>query len=431
MALKNLNKISLTEVAKIISGGECSAEEVLVACLSRIEEREETVKAWAHIDKELILTYAQTLDNGPVIGPLHGVPIGVKDVLNTADMPTQMGSPIYRGYKAKTDAACVAILRAAGAIILGKTVTCEFAGSFPGATTNPHNSNYTPGGSSSGSGAAVADFMVPAAFGTQTGGSVLRPAAFCGTVGYKPSYNMINRAGLMFAAENLDTIGLLTRTVDDADLLMSVLLKRPLSKTLPRKAIATIGLCRTHLWEMASDETIFAVNDSVERLKAKNARFIEITLPPSFQHLNDARNIINDFERSRVMADHWYNDRELLSENIQGQLERGLSMSYKTYKKALNLAQKSRHEIKGIFDQVDFVLAPSTHGEAPFGLDSTGDPKFQGLWTILHVPTITLPTHSGPNNLPVGIQLIGYNHRDEHLLSWARWVLENLGSWQN
>ena len=425
MTLKNLNKISLTEVAKIISKGECSVEEVLTACLSRIEERDETVKAWAHIDRELILTHARTLDNGPVVGPLHGVPIGVKDVLNTADIPTQMGAPIYKGYKAKTDAACVAILRAAGAIIFGKTVTCEFAGSYPGATTNPHNSNYTPGGSSSGSGAAVADFMIPAAFGTQTGGSVLRPAAFCGTVGYKPSYNMINRAGLMFAAENLDTIGLLTRTVEDADLLMSVLLKRPLSKTLPKEPPPT------HLWEKASNETVFAVNDSVERLKAKNAKFIEITLPPSFQHLNNARNIINDFERSRVMADHWYNDRELLSENIQEQLERGLSMSYETYKGALNLAQKSRNEIEGIFGQVDFVLAPSTQGEAPFGLKSTGDPQFQGLWTILHVPTISLPTHSGPNNLPVGIQLIGYNHRDEHLLSWAQWVLENLGNWQN
>jgi len=430
MSTDQLNELPATEVVEKVSAGSVTAEAVTLACLDRIEEREDTVKAWAYIDRNYALAQARILDKALPKGPLHGLPIGVKDVIDTSDMPTQMQSPAYEGHQPKTDAACVAMLRAAGAVILGKTVTCEFAGSFPGPTTNPHNPAHTPGGSSSGSGAAVADFMVHGAFGTQTGGSVLRPASFCGTVGYKPTYNLINRAGLMFAAENLDTIGLLTRTVDDADLLMSVLLNRPRSVFIPDNAKPRIGLCLTHHWDLALPETIAAINDSVERLKEAGAEIIETTLPDSFAGLGASRNILNNFERSRVMADLWANDRDQLSDNIAKQLENGTPMDYRSYQQAIIHANDSRAQLDEIFGDVDFILAPSATGEAPEGLNYTGDPQFQGCWTILHVPTISLPTHMGPNELPVGIQLVGRRWQDETIFSWSRWVLARLGYWR-
>ena len=430
MSQESLNELPASEIVRMIHDGTTTAEAVTQACLDRISAREETVKAWAYIDADYALAQARILDGMTDKKPLHGLPIGVKDVIDTADMPTQMQSPAYEDHQPRTDAACVAILRAAGAVILGKTVTCEFAGSFPGPTTNPHNPAHTPGGSSSGSGAAVADFMVHGAFGTQTGGSVLRPASFCGTVGYKPTYNLINRAGLMFAAENLDTIGLLTRTVDDADLLMSVLLNREKAAAIPHDAKPKIGLCRTHHWELALPETIAALEDSAERFRNAGAEIIDIDLFKSFAGLSAARNALNDFERSRVMADLWQNERDHLSANIAKQLENGTSMPFSTYQNAVILANDSRAQLDDIFGNVDFILAPAATGEAPKGLDYTGDPQFQGCWTILHVPTISLPTHAGPNGLPVGIQLVGRRWQDDTLLSWSRWVVDKLGNWR-
>src|SRR3954452_3263173 len=254
-----LNALSATEIAQGIAEKKFTAEAVVRDCLARIEAREPVVKAWATIDPDYALRQARELDRGPHRGALHGVPIGVKDIIDTADLPTEMGSEIYKGNRSFSDAACVAVVRAAGAVILGKTVTAEFAGMSPGPTTNPHNPAHTPGGSSSGSAAAVADHMVPAAFGTQTGGSVLRPAAYCGVVGYKPTFNLINRAGIKFAAETLDTIGLITRSIDDLELLTAVLVGR--KPSLPRTLMGPprIGLCRTPLWDTAQPETMRAV----------------------------------------------------------------------------------------------------------------------------------------------------------------------------
>src|SRR5499425_151666 len=248
--MPSLNELSCTEIVQDIAAGKFTAESVTRDCLERIKAREPTVQAWATIDPEHALAQARALDRGPPRGALHGVPIGVKDVIDTVDLPTEMGSPIYQGHRAACDAACVAVARAGGAVILGKTVTAEFAGMFPGPTTNPHNPAHTPGGSSSGSAAAVADFMVPAAFGTQTGGSVLRPAAFCGVVGYKPTFNLINRSGIKFAAESLDTIGLMARTIDDVELVTAVVVgKEPAPRTL--SSAPRLGLCRTPLWDTA------------------------------------------------------------------------------------------------------------------------------------------------------------------------------------
>src|SRR5215813_9534117 len=280
--MPSLNELSCTEIAQGIAAGKFTAEAVARDCLERIKVREDTVKAWATVDADHALAQARALDRGPQRGALHGVPIGVKDVIDTFDLPTEMGSAIYKGNRAACDAACVAVSRAAGAVILGKTVTAEFAGMFPGPTTNPHNTAHTPGGSSSGSGAAVADFMVALAFGTQTGGSVPRPAAYCGVFGFKPSFGAFNRRGVYPAAESLDTIGLIARSLDDLELVAAVLELRTPSAPDALDRPPRIGLCRTPLWDKAQPETVSAVEDAAQGLGRAGARVSEIALPEPF-----------------------------------------------------------------------------------------------------------------------------------------------------
>ena len=424
-----LNELSATEAAQTVASREVTAEAVVAACLERIAAREPVVHAFANVDPALALAQARELDRGPIRGPLHGVPIGVKDVIDTADLPTEMGSPIYLGHRAACDAACVAIARAAGAVILGKTVTAEFAGMTPGPTTNPHNPAHTPGGSSSGSGAAVADFMVPLAYGTQTGGSVLRPAAYCGVVGYKPTYNAFNRAGLKFAAESLDTIGLIARTLDDIELFTTVLLgAQPQPPTAPGAA-PRVGLCRTPLWDLAQPETRHAVEDAAVLLAAAGATVREVVLPDEFAGLRTAaRETINNYERSKSMAAEWTGHRDRISAKLYRCIELGLAMPHSDYVAALRLGERCRARLDDVFDGLDVLLAPCVNGEAPSGLDATGDPSFQAIWTILHVPALTLPTHRGPHGLPVGIQLVARRYEDFRLFARARWIWERLRS---
>jgi Asp-tRNA(Asn)/Glu-tRNA(Gln) amidotransferase A subunit family amidase len=424
-----LNELSASEIARRIAAREITAEEVAGACLARIAAREPLVHAFAHLDPELALRQARELDRGPIRGALHGVPIGIKDIIDTGDQPTQMGSPIYRGHRPAWDAACVALLRAAGAIILGKTITTEFAGMSAGPTVNPLNPAHTPGGSSSGSAAAVADFMLPAALGTQTGGSVLRPAAYCGVIGYKPTFGAFNRAGLKFAAESLDTIGLIARSLDDIALITSVLLGGKPGATVPLGAAPKIGLCRTPLWDLAEPETKQAIEDAVGRLARAGAQLREVTLPDDFAGLKAAaRETINNYERSKSMAAEWASHRDLISAKLKRTIELGMDMPYQDYLAAVALGESCRARLPAVLEGLDLLLAPCVNGEAPAGLDSTGDPSFQAIWTILHVPTMSLPTHRGPSGLPVGIQLIGRRHDDQRLLACARWVWERLGS---
>jgi amidase len=424
----HLNELSATEIARGIAAREITAEAVVADCLGRIAAREPVVQAFANVDPKLALAQARELDRGPIRGPLHGVPLGVKDVIDTVDLPTEMGSPIYRGHRAACDAACVALTRAAGAVILGKTVTAEFAGMAPGPTTNPHNPAHTPGGSSSGSGAAVADFMVPAAFGTQTGGSILRPAAYCGVIGYKPTYNAINRAGLKFAAESLDTIGLIARTLEDIELLTAVLLGTPPQAPSALGSAPRIGLCRTALWDTAQPETKHAIEDAAARLSAAGAHVRDVTLPEAFAGLRKAaRESINNYERSKGMAAEWASHRGEISAKLSRCIELGRAMPYEEYLDALRLGEACRAQLDDVFEGLDVLLTPCVAGEAPLGLDATGDPSFQAIWTILHVPAMTLPTHRGPNGLPVGIQLVARRHDDRRLFAAARWVEERLG----
>ena len=415
------------ETARAIAEGRIASEEAVAACLARIAEREATVRAWAWLDPDHALAEARARDAARPLGPLHGVPVGVKDIFDTADMPTQMGSPIYRGHRPAADAAAVAILRAAGAVILGKTVTAEFAGTHPGPTTNPHDAARTPGGSSQGSAAGVADFMMPVALGTQTGGSVLRPSSFCGIVGFKPSFGTFNRAGIKFAAESLDTIGLHARALEDVALVADVLTGREPGGIAALARPPRIGLCRTPLWHLAEPETVAAIDGAAAAVRAAGAAVDEVRLPAAFDALADARRAINDHERARAMAHEWRTDRDRLSPALRKTVEAGLAVPHAEYRAALARTRDCRHLLDWLFDDWDALLAPAVNGEAPPGLGHAGDPAFQALWTMLHVPAITLPTHRGPNAMPVGIQLVARRGEDDLLLSVAEWVWERCG----
>src|SRR5271166_1668872 len=428
----SLNKLTATELTRAIASGETTCEAVVRDCLERIDTREHEIHAWASVDPELALRQARALDRAGAPmrdGPLFGVPIGVKDIIDTADLPTEMGSPIYRGYRPRTDAACVALVRAAGAIILGKTVTCEFAGMTPGMTRNPHNTAHTPGGSSSGSGAAVGDAMVPVAFGTQTGGSVLRPASYCGVFGFKPTFGAFNRRGVFPAAESLDTLGLIARSLDDMELVSTVLELRTPSQPQSLARAPRIGLCHTPSWKSAQAETVAALDDAAARLAKVGAQIRIVALPGEFSGLRDAaRETINNYERASAMAHEWSANRELISQRLRKRIELGRAMPHEDYVAALRLAESCRAQLPVVFQDIDVLLAPCVNGEAPRGLDETGDPGFQAIWTILHVPTLSMPTHRGPNGLPVGIQLVAQKHDERRLFACAHWIWQRLGT---
>jgi len=423
MATNELNELSACRIAEGIAAGAFTAEEVMRDCIKRIDARENAIHAWASFDPDLAMTEARARDKAPTKGMLHGVPIGVKDVIDTIDYPTEMGSEIYQGHRTKNDAACVSLLRAAGAIILGKTVTCEFAGMSPGATRNPLDPARTPGGSSSGSAAAVADHMVPLALGTQTRGSILRPASYCGIVGFKPSYGLVARSGLKFAAESLDTIGVLAGNIDDAALCASVLAGHPEKNAQSLSSPPNIGVCRSGL-EHAQTESIEALEDAEKQLVAAGAKLQRISFPQDVDEFTAATKIINDVERARSMAWEWQTDRALISERLRDAVEQGLAVSAKDYVSALRLMEDCQARFQAESEGLDAILAPCVNGEAPVGLGYTGDPFFQGLWTALHVPAIALPIGRGPNGLPVGIQLVGQKYEDDVLLAAARWVFD-------
>jgi Asp-tRNA(Asn)/Glu-tRNA(Gln) amidotransferase A subunit family amidase len=423
------NQLGASEIVAKIAAGETTCEAVVRDCLARIAVREPIVKAWVNFNPELALAQAHALDREPRRGPLHGVPIGIKDVIDTFDMPTEMGSPIYRGYRPTADAACVALLRRAGAVILGKTATCELAGMAPAATTNPHNAAHTPGGSSSGSAAAVADFMVAAALGTQTGGSVLRPSSFCGVFGYKPTYNTFNKAGLKPAAESIDTIGWIARSIEDIALLTAVL---RLDEPQPLRSMGApprIGICRTELWDSAQPETKSAVENAAAALSKSGAVVRDVALPDAFAGLPAlARGTINHYERAACMAFEWDNHRAALSPQMRRYIENGLNTTRADYVAAWRRVEQARARLPEAFDGLDVLLAPCVPGEAPNGLASTGDPSMQAMWTALHTPTMTLPTHRGPNNLPVGIQLVAQRYDDDRLFACAHWIWNKIGA---
>ncbi|MEN6440504.1 MAG: amidase [Syntrophobacter sp.] len=423
----DMNTMSAVDAAARIARGEITCEAYAAANIERIQRREETVGAWAYFDPDRVMEKARELDRVPAMGPLHGIPVGIKDVLDTADLPTGYGSPIYEGYRPVWDASCVAIIRASGGIIMGKTATAELATYSPARTTNPRNPAHTPGGSSSGSAAAVADFMAPLAIGTQTAGSVIRPASYCGVVGYKPSFGWINRVGMKVVSETLDTLGLFGRAMEDVALLGTVLAGRPLA--LDRGFFGRpprVGFCKTFEWPSAAPESISAFESSRDKLKSAGAQTHEIILPDAFGKLAVMQKDIMFYEAARSLAFEYNTHKGLLSANLRDLIEAGKSISVKTYDLALKHAAKCRRLLGRIFRDIDIIIAPSVPGEAPEGLASTGDPVFNRIWTLLYVPCVNIPYFSGPKGLPVGIQAVGRYGDDRRVLAGAAWVMKTL-----
>ncbi len=423
--MQQLNQLSASVAARRLATREITAEQMARACLARIEEREAVVGAWIHVDTDAVLAQARQLDAGPVRGPLHGLPLGVKDLIDTADMPTAYGSPVYAGHRPRADAACVALARAAGALVLGKTVTTEFAWFHPGKTANPHNPSHTPGGSSSGSAAAVADFMVPLAYGTQTAGSIIRPASYCGIVGYKPTHGTLPRAGIKPLSDSLDTLGTLTRTVADAALFVAAVSGRDLA-TRPLAQPPRIGLCRPPEWNAAQAETVAAMENSAAALARAGAKLREITLPRDFAKVTQAQIDIMNYEIYAALACERLQHHEGLSDKLKQLLKNAQQCDAPRYDAAQALVASCRGQLEEVFAEVDVLLAPSAPGEAPAGLSATGDPIFCRMWTVLHVPAINLPCGLGPHGLPVGLQIIGRRGDDARALAVADWVYQRV-----
>jgi len=423
-----LHDLTAAEAAPLIARGELSSEALVQSCLERIAAREPAVQAWEFLDPELALTQARALDReserGVPRGPLHGIPFGIKDVIDTADMPTEYNSPIYRGHRPKTDAACVALLRRAGCVILGKTATTEFANNHPAATRNPHNLQHTPGGSSSGSAAAVADGMVPLALGTQTGGSVIRPAAYCGVAACKPSFGSINRAGLKFVSESLDTIGMFGRDIAGLILAQHVLTGRALPEQQPGKP--RVGLCRTPRWRDADNATQANLERAAQALAKAGARVSEVELPAGSQALFDRHAAVMGFESARALAWEYANFPGEISATLRPRLEAGWRVQREEYDEVRGIARDCRARLSEMLREHDFLLTPSAPGAAPASLASTGDPVFNRGWTLFGVPCVTLPFGAAPNGLPLGVQLVGAFDADMRLLAWAQWAEKSL-----
>jgi Asp-tRNA(Asn)/Glu-tRNA(Gln) amidotransferase A subunit family amidase len=415
--------LTVREAARQIAERRLIAEALTAAYLDRIAARETMVGAWEYLDREQALATARRRDAEPSRGPLHGIPIAVKDLIDTVDMPTAYGSPIYRGHRPAADASCVALAKAAGAVVLGKTVTTEFAAFTPGKTANPRNPAHTPGGSSSGSAAAVADGMAPLAFGTQTAGSVIRPAAYCGCIGYKPSFGLINRAGVKPLADSLDTIGLFASTVEDAAFFVGVLSERPKLRHLAMPSqTPRFGLYRTPMWDEAEPATAAALDAAREALERAGAAVAELAIAPEHHGLAEMQNTIMRFEAVRAFAYERILHSAQLSPRFAQMLDAGMAIGAEEYDRALARAAAARARLDGFFGSCDAVLVPAAPGEAPVGLGNTGDPIFNRMWTLLGVPCVTLPACWSGNGLPTGVQLVGRKSDDARLMASAAFL---------
>ena len=439
MDLANLHPLSASEAARLIREGIISSEQLVEACLQRIREIDEQVQAWMFLDPDYALAQARAADelrlSGQPIGPLHGVPVGIKDIFDTSDMPTENGSVLHAGRTPSRDATVVARLRAAGAVIMGKTVTTEFAYFAPGKTRNPHNREHTPGGSSSGSAAAVAAEMVPLALGSQTNGSTIRPAAFCGVVGFKPTYGLISRHGILTLSRTLDHVGLFARTVDDIALLAEQLVGYdegdPDTRARARIPFVEVAAAepplppmfafvKTPHWERADDETKEGFAELVEQL---GDRVEEIELFPSAAEAWEWHKTIMDAEMAVNLAREYETGRDRLSEQLRALIERGREVRAVGYQRALAQIRPIHESFVELFEQrYDAILTPAAPGAAPKGLASTGDPAFCTLWTLCGMPALSLPLLQSANGLPLGVQLVGPRDGDARLLRTARWL---------
>lgn len=419
--MADLHELTARQAAVAVAAGDCMIEALVSAHLERADAFEPGILAWQHLDRDAALAEARRLDRTPH-GPLSGMLMGVKDVICTADMPTTFGSPAYAGFRPPYDASCVAMPRTAGAMVLGKTVSTEFAAVSPGRTRNPHRATHTPGGSSSGSAAAVAARLVPIALGTQTAGSTIRPAAFCGVVGYKPSYALVDTTGIKTLAACFDTLGIFARDVADIGFYtacVSGLAALDSEQTITPK----VGIYRTECWGLAKPEAGEAIDRAVAAITAGGGSVIEIPLMAGF---DDMLQIHQDMMDWGMTTGLWY-ERTVVRDAITAISRdmfdaRAAAASRDRFVKAEARAIAARNDVDRLFGDCDIILTPPATGEAPEGLASTGDASFNRGWTMLHLPCITLPAGVGPTGLPVGVQLVARKHDDARLLAAARFV---------
>lgn len=427
-----LHKLSATEARVLLQKRKISSEDLIRSCLARIEQREPDVAAWEYLDPGLAVSQARARDKaakeGQADGLLDGIPVGIKDICDTADMPTAYGSRARLGHRPAIDAVCVAHTRAAGGVIMGKTVTTEFAGRYPGKTSNPHDPRRTPGGSSSGSAAAVADNMVPLAIGTQTGGSVLRPASFCGVFGYKPTFGHLSFEGVHHGAESFDTLGCMARSLDDIRLYRDVLMGFA-ARSRARKTMQglRVGFCRTPKWQDAEASTRTLVEGAAARLGKTGAVVDEFVLPAEFAEIYDLTPKLFAVEYGRAVTPELLQTPDNLSSAVMTMLKNAAAVTPEAYMQGLARIDELRVAINPLLEPYDVILTPSAGGEAPMGHESTGPVTFTIVWQALSLPSITLPALKGPNGLPVGLQLVGKRHRDLEMLDAADAVWQRLG----
>ena len=438
------NALSAFDAARKIKEGSLASVDLVKACLARIDETDGQLKAWVHLDREHALAQAEEMDTirraGRPVGTLHGVPIGLKDIIDTQDFPTERGTPIFSGRRPASDAALVERLREAGAVILGKTVTTEFAFMHPAETRNPHNPDHSPGGSSSGSAAAVAAFQVPLAIGTQTNGSVIRPASFCGTYGFKPTRGVISRRGVLRTSKSLDQVGVFGRTLEDVALLTDVIggydpadnlsYPRPRPKMLYGSR-AEVPVEPELIWfdlpfnDRLAEDARAGLDEVVNALGARVERS---PVSENMIGLVEIQNVIQEYELWQHLEKEFTTHWDMLSETLRSAIERGRKISDAQYGEATEIMASAVGFFEGFFKDYDAIIAPSAAGEAPLFEEGTGDPVFCTIWTLCGLPAVNLPLLIGENDLPVGVQLIGSAEEDDRLLRTASWLLKELQS---
>ena len=435
--MSNLYTLNVEQIANQIKEGKISSREVCEIFIERINKFEKDIKAWAHFDKKLLLSKADEADehrkSGKPMGSLHGVPVAVKDIIGTFDMPTECGTVLRKGAKSQ-NAEIIDLLISAGAIVMGKTTTSELAYLGPPATRNPHDYTRTPGGSSSGSAAVIASYMAPLSIGSQTGGSIIRPASFCGVVGYKPSYGLISRNGVLRTSNKLDHIGVFGKTVEDVALLAKVLIKKDSydEATIHFSSENMLEECKkgplydpkfifykTDAWKIIDKKSRDAFEYFIKSFK-KN---IEIFDTPSyFKDINKYHQIIHETDLANNFAAYYKKSKNKLSNYMQKAISNGNKHSAKEYAEAIDFMKRSYESYKEVFEDYHGVLSPSSPGVAPKGLKSTGTAEFNRFWSFMGTPCISLPLLQGENNLPLGVQLIGDKYDDLRFLGVARWL---------
>jgi Asp-tRNA(Asn)/Glu-tRNA(Gln) amidotransferase A subunit family amidase len=445
MEIKDLHLLSASEAVQLLRDGIITSEQLVEACLAHIREIDRQVQAWTFMDEDYALTQARALDelrlSGGAIGPLHGIPVGIKDIFDTADMPTECGSVLYSGRTPSRDATVTALLRAAGAVIMGKTVTTEFAYFSPGKTRNPHNPEHTPGGSSSGSAAAVAANMVPLALGSQTNGSTIRPAAYCGVIGFKPTHGLISRHGALPLSRTLDHVGMFANSLADIALLAEQIAGYDQNDpdTQPRAHIPfaeiaaeepplapMFAFIKTSKWQSADEDTREGFAEIIENL---GSQVEEVELFSSAVDAWQWHQSIMGAEMAYNLERAWRNGGALLSEQLRAQIERGREVRAADYLSALGRINLVHESFLELFEQrYDAILTPAASSAAPKGLANTGDPLFCTLWTLCGMPAVSLPLLQSSTGMPLGVQLVGPRYGDARLLRTARWLAQQVAA---